>query len=158
MKYCKRVSGCVYMLSLISMFSSCSLAVEKQYKKISREAMAKIVDGKIDKSIKDMNQIQKDLPGDLESLYVLAVASAQKGNVNQANEYAIKAIDGDLPIERFLAGPRELLKPLTDSEPFSKLAQKHNIQLQHCQLERALDEWRHRFPPYVLPIHRRHHR
>jgi len=134
MKYFKRVSGCVCILSLISMFSSCSLAAEKQYKKISREAISKIVDGKIDKVIKDMKQTQKDLPGDLESLYVLAVAYAQQGNVYQAYEYAKKAIDDGLPIGRFLAGPRDLLKPLTDSVPFKKLEKKYDARLLHGPL------------------------
>jgi alkaline phosphatase D len=88
----------------------------------------------LDKAIKDMNQTQKDLPGDLESLYVLAVASAQKGDLDQAFVYTQKAIDGGLPIERFLAGPRDLLQPFTESEPFKKLARQHNVQLLHGPL------------------------
>ena len=97
----KRLMAWTWVLLFFVLLSSCSLAVEKQYKKISREAMSKIVDGKIDKAIKDMIQARKELPGDLESLYVLAVASAQKGDMDQAFAYAQKAIDGGLPIERF---------------------------------------------------------
>jgi alkaline phosphatase D len=41
------------------------------------------------------------------------------------------ALDEGLQFSRFLAGPRDLLKPLTDSAEFKALAQKHNVELLH---------------------------
>jgi alkaline phosphatase D len=45
--------------------------------------------------------------------------------------YVNTAIDEGFPFSRFLAGPRDLLKPLTDSAEFKELAQKHNVELLH---------------------------
>ena len=43
--------------------------------------------------------------------------------------YVNKALEGGLPFERFQAGPRDLLEPLTAHEAFQTLARKHGKSL-----------------------------
>jgi len=45
-----------------------------------------------------------------------------------------EAIDAGLPFGRFLAGPRELLRPLTESAEFRELSEKHRIEFLHGPL------------------------
>lgn len=103
----------------------------EQYKKQNRDAISQIVDGKFDAAIEHFEKYLNEHPGDLESLYGLAVAHAQKKNEPRAIKYVGQAIDGGLPFGRFLAGPRDLLKPLTDSAEFKRLAEKHGMELLH---------------------------
>ena len=39
--------------------------------------------------------------------------------------YVKKAVDGGMPVERFLVGPRNCLAPLTDSAEFKRFLEKH---------------------------------
>jgi len=59
---------------------------------------------------------------DQESLFTRAVAWTQLGQLDQATDAVKQAVSAGMPIERFLAGPRHLLHPLTESEPFRALA------------------------------------
>jgi alkaline phosphatase D len=97
----------------------------EQYKLKARDAMAQIVDGKYDKAIKSLKDYLKEHPEDLESMYGLAVAYARKKDINQSVKYTRKAVDEGLPFGRFLAGPRDLLTPLTNSTEFKQLGKKH---------------------------------
>jgi len=103
----------------------------EQYKQVSRDEISRIVDGKHDNAIKQFENYLKKHPGDLESLYGLAAAYAQKKDIGKAMAYTGQAIDAGLPFGRFLAGPRDLLKPLTDSAEFKNLAKKHAAELLH---------------------------
>jgi alkaline phosphatase D len=132
------------LLSLLWSSAGC-LGVE-QYKKISRESMADIVDGKYDAAVRGAESYLKDHPQDLESLYVLAVAHARKGNIETSLSYVEKAVEGGLPFERFQAGPRELLVPLHESTAFQQLARQHGRRLLHgpllgCVTDRSARLW-----------------
>jgi len=102
-----------------------------QYESFTRDRIAQIVDGKCDAAIEHFEDYLDQHPKDLESLYGLAVAFAQKQDVDKAIAYAKQAVDAGLPFGRFLAGPRDLLKPLTDNAEFKKLAEKHAVHLLH---------------------------
>jgi len=132
-------------LVLAFMFGQSGLCAE-QYKKHTRDMMSLIVDGKTDKAIEQMNAHLEKHPGDLESLYALTVAYAQKQDLGRAHDYLNQAIDGGLPFGRFLAGPRDLLKPLTDSDRFKTLAKKHAVELIHgpmlgCMTDSSVKFW-----------------
>ncbi len=105
-------------------------AVE-QYKQVSRDTISRIVDGRHDNAIKRFEDYLKKHPEDIESLYGLAVAYAQKKDIDKAMAYVKQAVDAGLPFGRFLAGPRDLLKPLTDSTEFQELSKKHAVELLH---------------------------
>ena len=103
----------------------------EQYKKLNRDAISQIVDGKYDTAIEHFEDYLGKHPNDLESMYGLAVAYAQKQDTAKAIVYVEQALDEGLPFSRFLAGPRDLLKPLADSAEFKALAKKHNAELLH---------------------------
>ena len=122
----------VLLLVFLMLFYFVRLAgAQEQYKLISRDAISQIVDGQYDAAIKHFEDYLSKHPKDLESMYGLVVAYTQKNNITTAMAYLEKAIDEGLPFSRFLAGPRDLLKPLTDSAEFKELAQKYRTELLH---------------------------
>ena len=141
----------VLLLAFVASLSlaSSSHALE-QYKKHNRDAISLIVDGKVDTAIKRMASYLEEHPDDLEALYALAVAYSQKQDIDKALDHVKQALEAGIPFGRFLAGPRDLLKPLTDSAKFKVLAKKHGEQLLHGpmlavhapleEIEKALEE------------------
>jgi alkaline phosphatase D len=67
---------------------------------------------------------QKD-PPDLDPLFGLAAAYAETGDIQTAMTYVTKAVDGGMPVQRFLAGPRQALAPLTGSAQFKQFLKAH---------------------------------
>jgi len=102
-----------------------------QYKRLHRVLITKLAAGDADAAIKGAEALLKGIPDDLESLYVLAVAHAQKKEIEVAMTYVARAVEGGLPLERFHAGPRDLLAPLTGSDAFKDFAGKHPVALLH---------------------------
>jgi alkaline phosphatase D len=111
--------------------SGLDLYAVEQYKKLARDAVSDIVDGKYDAAIEHFEGYLSEHPKDLESMYGLAVAYAQKQEIGRAVAYVQKAVDEGLPFARFLAGPRDLLRPLTSSTEFKVLAEKYAVELLH---------------------------
>lgn len=101
------------------------------YKQQNRDAISDIVDGDYDSAINHFEKYLNNHPGDLESLYGLAVGYAQEKEKDKAIAYIKQAVEAGLPFARFLAGPRSLLGPLTDSAEFEALAEKHAVELLH---------------------------
>jgi len=104
------------------------------YKRFHRDLIAEIVDGDTSTAIEQSFRFLQEHPADEESLFVLAIAYTVESDLAKANHYARKAIDAGLPVERFLAGPRELLQPLISSEGFCKLVPKGTPRLLHGPL------------------------
>ena len=107
---------------------------QPQYKKQNRDAISQIVDSNCDVAIGHFEKYLMDNPDDLESLYGLVVAYTQMRDVGKAMKYVKQAIDAGLPFGRFLAGPRDLLKPLTESVEFQEFSKRHAIELLHGPL------------------------
>jgi alkaline phosphatase D len=126
-----KISATLVFVCLTFFFSGPVIYAEEQYKQLGREAISKIVDGKHDKAIKNLENYLKKHPNDLESMYGLAVAYSQKKDIDKAVAYAKQAVDAGLPFNRFLAGPRSLLRPLTNSTKFKQLAKKQGVELLH---------------------------
>ena len=97
------------------------------YKPIAKEFIANIAKGKADVAIKGANDYLAEAPGDLESLYCLAVAYAKLKQPDKAMEYVRQAVAGGLPFGRFYAGPRNLLAPLTETKAFRDFAAGHPV-------------------------------
>jgi len=110
-------------VSSVAILLSCVFIVlgQEEYKLQTRDAISLVVEGKLDAAVADMDGYLKKHPGDLESMYGLAVAYSQKRDIGRAIEYVKKAVDAGLPFGRFLAGPRDLLEPLTGSDEFKAL-------------------------------------
>ena len=119
---------------------------QAQYKKQNRDAISQIVDGNYEAAVTHFEDYLIAHPNDLESLYGLAVAYTQMGDVGKAMKYVKQAIDSGLPFGRFLAGPRDLLKPLTESVEFQEFSKRHAIELLHgpllgCVTDRSARFW-----------------
>jgi alkaline phosphatase D len=57
-------------------------------------------------------------PENLEAHFNLAAALAWQGRTEEAVQVVHQSVAAGLPIERYLAGPRRILRPLTQSAPF----------------------------------------
>ena len=102
-----------------------------QYKKRPTNAIAAIAQGNPNEAIKNLGNFLADFPNDGESLYCMAVAYAVKNDVPIAMDYVEKALESGMPIERFIAGPRELLLNLVESTAFIDYAQGRYVKLVH---------------------------
>jgi len=103
----------------------------RPYKGIAKAFITNIANGKVDAAIKGANDYLAEAPGDLESLYCLAVAYSTLKQPDKAMEYVKQAIAGGLPVGRFHAGPRNLLAPLTGTKAFRDFAAEHPVELVH---------------------------
>lgn len=108
-------------MSLNAQFRT-SKSFPEQYKKQNRDAILYIEDGKVDTIIQYFNSYLEAYPEDLESKYGLAIAYTQKKDWNKAMDYVKQAVDGGLPLERFIAGPRDMLSSLTSRADFREYA------------------------------------
>jgi alkaline phosphatase D len=103
----------------------------EQYKKQNRNQIANIVDGKHKEARAHFLSYLQEHPGDLESMYGLVVVYAQMAEPDSAMYYLDMALNNGLPFERILAGPRDLINPLTTYEPFQELKEKLDIEWLH---------------------------
>jgi alkaline phosphatase D len=101
------------------------------YKRRGQRHVLLIMQGKADEAARSCRRYLKRDPHDLESLFTLAVALAQLGKIDEAFATAQRAVEAGIPIERFVAGPRELLAPLTSSPEFKSYLAKHPVALVH---------------------------
>jgi alkaline phosphatase D len=102
-----------------------------QYKKRPTEAIARIAQGKSDIVIQEMEDFLSSFPTDAESLYCMVVAYSAKNKVPQAMTYVKRALESGLPLERFIAGPSNLLNKLVNSKEFKEYAQGRFVKLVH---------------------------
>jgi alkaline phosphatase D len=128
--------SCLTLLSFVTQAAATKTVkqIKKSdpYKKQHRDAFPQIMDGKeLDDVIEHLNNLRTRYSGDLEALYTLAIVYAKKGDIEKSFSYMKKAVDGGLPFERFLVGPRDLLKPLTDSTQFQEFSKKYVVELLH---------------------------
>jgi len=143
----RTVTHCELIFVILTLIiSGPAIHAAEQYKKQGRDAVSDIVDGKYNAAIEHYDDYLSEHPKDLESMYGMAVAYAQKQEIDKAIRYVQKAVNEGLPFARFLAGPRGLLKPLTSSPEFKVLAEKHNVELLHgpmlgCVTESSAKFW-----------------
>jgi alkaline phosphatase D len=104
---------------------------KEYYKRRGQRQMLDLVEGRPQETEQYCRELLAHDPEDLESLFNLAVALAHQDELHKAMEIVRTALERGLPMERFLAGPRDILKPLTDSAPFKKLAETYEIHLLH---------------------------
>jgi alkaline phosphatase D len=102
-----------------------------EYKRRGQRQMLDIVEERPGEAIRYCRELLAADADDLESWYNLAVALCRIGEVDSALQTMHIALSKGLPLERFLAGPRDLLKPLTESAGFRETAKRANIQLLH---------------------------
>ncbi len=100
-------------------------------KRNGQRQMLYIVQGNPEKAVLDAEALLADDPTDQESLFNLAVARTQLGELDLAMSAVQRALEAGLPIERFIAGPRDLLAPLVEHVPFQRELARLDRELVH---------------------------
>jgi len=104
------------------------------YGRRGQRQMLDIIEGRTEEAAKYCRELLAKDPNDLESLFNLAVAEAWMGDLNTAMGAVKQAVDRGLPLDRFLVGPRQVLRPLTESEAFQQYASSRKVELAHGPL------------------------
>ena len=112
----------------------------KLYGRRGQRQILHVLDGEYEQAVKDCENFLASEPNDLESLFNLTVALCQLKDYEGAAKSMTRAIERGLPFTRFLAGPRELLKPLRNTEEFRRYAAKSKLQLIHGPMLGSLTE------------------
>ena len=105
--------------------------IETLVKRRGQRQMLDLVRGKPEDTVQYAEELLAGNPADQESLFNLAVARAQLGELGRAMEAVRRAEEVGLLFERFLAGPRNPLEPLMNHEPFRQEAARKDIRLIH---------------------------
>jgi len=116
------------------------------YGRRGQRQLLAILDGNPQQAIRWGAERLNDDPQDLEALFTRTVAFCQMGEIANSMASLHESLKAGLPIERFLAGPRHLLKPLTDLEEFQQLADQSKDGLIHgpmlgCVTEQSASVW-----------------
>jgi len=123
------------IFSLTLMLSICSIhASYALYDREIRDIFKLVVTGKADQAIQEARQFLKSYPQDGDAHYVLAAAYTHKGDIKKAMQHVQYSIQYGLPFSRYLAGPREIFKPLTESRSFRNFYQENEPFLIHGPL------------------------
>ncbi|MCF6197592.1 MAG: hypothetical protein L3J50_12930, partial [Emcibacter sp.] len=106
-------------------------AADLYYKRRGQRQMLEILDGHPEKALMLANARLAVDADDAESLFIKTVAQTQLNNIKGAWQTMKAALKSGLPFGRFLAGPRDLLLPLTKSRKFQALAAAKGITVLH---------------------------
>ena len=98
---------------LTSMFVSGAVTADaaQAYKKAPRDQITRIAGGQVAAAERYWEGYLSKHPDDLEAHYGLAICYAHQGRIADAMAMAKRGVARGLPFERFLAGPRDMLKP-----------------------------------------------
>ena len=118
---------------------------EELVKRRGQRQMLDLVRGRPEEAARYAEDLLEGDPADQESLFNLAIARAQLGELGRAMEAVRLAVQAGLPFERFLAGPRELLQPLTESDAFRQEAARRSLALIHGPMVGAVTDTSARF-------------
>lgn len=116
---------------LIALLGTAKADAAKAYKQGPRDQITRIARGRVDAAQHYWEDYLRTDPDDLEAHYGLAICYAQQGRIADAMEMARQGVAKGLPLQRFLAGPREMLKPLTESPPFRAWTKLQDVELLH---------------------------
>ncbi len=98
---------------------------DKDYKWRGQRQLLEILAGRPEKAVEFCERRLAQDPRDPEVFFMLAVARTQMKQLDEAATAAREALANGLPFERFLAGPRDLLRPLLQTPEFQKMAMQH---------------------------------
>jgi len=116
-----------------------------QYKKQNRDQITKIAMGQAAQAAAYYEAYLKSIPDDLESMFGMAAACGQTNDFEKAMFWLKESVEGGLPFERYLAGPRDLFEPLYRQSAFRQYARSQNIQLLHGPVLGSVTDTRARF-------------
>ena len=119
--------------------------IERLPQRRGQRQMLDIVDGRTEEAVRYARELLAADPADLESLFNLSVALARLGQLDQAVGVVRDALDRGLPIERFVAGPRDMLEPLVKSKAFQEELARRDVRLIHGPMIGSVTEGSARF-------------
>ena len=124
--------------------SICAKKKHEQYKKVTRVGVTYAVKGNLNK-IKAVfeKRLQADA-NELESRFMLVIRETQLGNLAAAMDLLKENVKRGMPLGRFVAGPRNLLKKLHDYQQFKDLIKAEDIRLLHGPIVGSVTESRAR--------------
>jgi alkaline phosphatase D len=115
------------------------------YKRRGQYQLMHILRGQPEKAAEYCRTLLSETPDDPEFWYTLCIAQCQMADVQGAVQSMEEALSHGLPFGRFLAGPRDLLLPLTETEAFKETAADYGIRLVHGPLLGCVTESSARF-------------
>ncbi len=101
---------------------------EDQYKRVHQSALRFILRGELDKTEEFLDKYLVEHPDDAETLYMLGILHGQRDNITKAEDFMKRALAAGLPDDRLVAGPREVMKPLLETDLLKRLLMKHRQQ------------------------------
>ncbi len=120
-------------------------AADRFYKRQGQRQMLAILTGNPEEAVKLCKKRLEQNPDDTEAMFTMTIAYCQLNQVKNAGSAMKRALSAGLPFERFLAGPRDLLKPLIISDEFKKHADERSINLIHGPMVGTVTENSARF-------------
>ena len=100
-----------------------------EYKRRGQRALLEILAEKPERAEEYCRKLLSKDSQDLESYFNLAIALAHENKMDEAVKTVKTAVERGLPLGRFLAGPRDILKPLVESDSFKKYAAPFNLEV-----------------------------
>ena len=110
------------------------ISADKLYKRRGQRQLLEIIDGHPKNAIEFCERRLEQDPNDPEIYFMMTITYTQMGEMSDAVQAMRDALDKGLPFDRFIAGPRNLLKPLYQTDEFEALSRKYNVQLIHGPL------------------------
>ena len=112
---------------------------EKQYKKVHQNSLRLILrstdeNKNLARVEEFLNEFLQRNPHDGETLYMLGILEGHRGEIAKAEALMKSAIEKGLPDDRLVAGPRELIEPLAQTDLIKSLKEKYACQLVHGPL------------------------
>jgi len=101
-----------------------SVRLNGQYKRAHQRLLKQILAGKSEAAATTMEKILAAHPDDGETHFMMAVARAQLGQLDKSHAATQQAVQHGVPLGRFVAGPRNLLAPLSKHGPIRKWVEK----------------------------------
>ena len=117
-----------------------AVSAELLYKRRGQRQLLEILDGNIDEAIFLAEFRLEEDATDAESWFILTVAYSQKNDIRKGMETMQRALENGMEFGRFLAGPRDLLEPLTVSTEFQTFARSRAHSLIHGPMVGSVSE------------------
>jgi alkaline phosphatase D len=114
--------------------------LDEQPNRLGQRLVLAIQEGKPELAAQWCEEYLAQDPSQQEALFALAIAQAQLGRLKPAFDTMRKAIAGGLPFERFMAGPRDLLAPLTSTQDFQRYLANYPVRLVHGPMLGAMTD------------------
>lgn len=100
-------------------------------KRRGQRMMLDVMNNKFDDAETYALEVLSRDPENREAMFNLSVTLAHQNQLEEAMQYVEQSVELGLSFGRYLAGPRNLLKPLTESELFKNYASEFHMPLLH---------------------------